>query len=987
MDFATPAGFALFESLVQRFYRPGPSQDIQILEKNLQAIQVSEQGWQVADALLQSGDRDVRFFGALTFTIKIKRDWDTLSETDKAPLLARLLQHLVRLTNRIESALVLKKLCNALIAYHLMPDASWRQPVLDVMVALARGQGLHFEGFSPSIIARNIGSLQLQVSLWVAMGLAEEAKQALAVNSENHQYHERIGTNVHDVVPLLSASMDLSIQRGEMGLKHVREGMKCFHSWVTYIQRVWMDRFPQLSSLQALMPQAIQALDHKELYEESCDLLSDLLETFSVFLTDNDATTLAVLLSGPRIQHMLAELVAGKYNPEAATFARLCLAYGDAYLQNLVLRDDPNNEQILEQLMQLLNHKGYPGVEDDEFCTLALTFWESYLELTTNSLYTLEPDEKPPWMHVARQRVLEVLEICWIKVRQPSDEYAAARGWDSDERTNFRAYRNDVQDFLQSSYVLLGVDIFEKFAWLAIKAVGEQAWLELEASIFCLNALSEAVSEEPTVDNILSKLLDSALFSETTTRGIEIPAKTKQKAVTMITKFISFFERHNDYLPAMLNYLFHSLEEPLLANVAAKAIFTACSTCRTVLIPELNAFIHQYRAIRLRDNVDMNTEEKVLGGITAIIQALPTEELKVEPLRTLVTFVESDARRCLDAKVSDPKGSQAFGVSALRALASMGRALQTPDHFAVDLDAEFQHSQVWITGQGANLQDNIINIVRMLTTLMPWNSDIMEAACQILRAGYKETALGLFVFHPRVTVSFFLATSLQTSRLDLIIYTATAMLVQSSSAPSDMPAAAMTCLDHAIKLAASLEYNPSIEPELAASILDLADKSVPRYLTSMSRLPEIDRIFAFAISSLASADIMPNRAAAEFWSKFVQRYELDSEEATRFQEEILGKWGLTLCKCLVNGIAGEVPRSRLDTMADPLRKLIFAQPKAKQWLWIALESPYFPSQKIDSSHKYHWLRKVTSLRGSRKTNNEVKAFWVACRGPESNFAF
>lgn len=38
-------------------------------------MQRSPQGWQLAEALLQSGDSQVRFFGALTFMIKIKLDW------------------------------------------------------------------------------------------------------------------------------------------------------------------------------------------------------------------------------------------------------------------------------------------------------------------------------------------------------------------------------------------------------------------------------------------------------------------------------------------------------------------------------------------------------------------------------------------------------------------------------------------------------------------------------------------------------------------------------------------------------------------------------------------------------------------------------------------------------------------------------------------------------------------------------------------------
>jgi hypothetical protein len=40
----------------------------------LQGLQVSQDGWQLADELMKSGDTNVRFFAALTFTIKLNND-------------------------------------------------------------------------------------------------------------------------------------------------------------------------------------------------------------------------------------------------------------------------------------------------------------------------------------------------------------------------------------------------------------------------------------------------------------------------------------------------------------------------------------------------------------------------------------------------------------------------------------------------------------------------------------------------------------------------------------------------------------------------------------------------------------------------------------------------------------------------------------------------------------------------------------------------
>jgi len=64
-----------YSKLIQKLYLPGSPREISNIQNILQKLQRSQEGWQFADALLQSLDDKVRFFGALTFTIKINHDW------------------------------------------------------------------------------------------------------------------------------------------------------------------------------------------------------------------------------------------------------------------------------------------------------------------------------------------------------------------------------------------------------------------------------------------------------------------------------------------------------------------------------------------------------------------------------------------------------------------------------------------------------------------------------------------------------------------------------------------------------------------------------------------------------------------------------------------------------------------------------------------------------------------------------------------------
>lgn len=69
-----PISFEEIEALVKSMYEPGQVKKISETEATLRVLQRSPQGWEIADALLNSEDEQVRFFGALTFTIKLNAD-------------------------------------------------------------------------------------------------------------------------------------------------------------------------------------------------------------------------------------------------------------------------------------------------------------------------------------------------------------------------------------------------------------------------------------------------------------------------------------------------------------------------------------------------------------------------------------------------------------------------------------------------------------------------------------------------------------------------------------------------------------------------------------------------------------------------------------------------------------------------------------------------------------------------------------------------
>lgn len=69
-----PKTIAEVEHLIKELYRPNPPNVVSSINHELLQIQLSPDGWQMADQLMNSEDDNVRFFAGLTFIIKLNND-------------------------------------------------------------------------------------------------------------------------------------------------------------------------------------------------------------------------------------------------------------------------------------------------------------------------------------------------------------------------------------------------------------------------------------------------------------------------------------------------------------------------------------------------------------------------------------------------------------------------------------------------------------------------------------------------------------------------------------------------------------------------------------------------------------------------------------------------------------------------------------------------------------------------------------------------
>jgi len=560
----------------------------------------------------------------------------------------------------------------------------------------------------------------------------------------------------------------------------------------------------------------------------------------------------------------------------------------------------------------------------------------------------------------------------------------------------FKEFRSDASDLLLSIFVLLAKDMLRDLVNITMQSLEARHWHAVEASLFCLKTLADNVLEDPTNEGHLQKVFESSLFRDVADFSLEIPTHVRRTAIDFIGLYGQYIERHAEFLPQAIRFLFASLETPSLANTAAKSIAALCSTCRANLTSELPDFLAQYPRFLASANTDQYTKEKVIGAIAAIIQALSPESAKVEPLLILLRHVEMDIEKAKHhAAAGEAKEAEDAGVGALQCLASMGKGMQAPDDVPIDIydddeEKSKDKSTCWATGNGQSVQQRIVSCFSVLE-VVGGHSAAIDAVCQVLRSGYAEIEPGPFVLPVSVTVSLVQQCSISTPQLETVLSTASVLITQHSARGSSRIDAEVGAIYEAvIKIMQQLGH-PREDPMLAAASLELCNRLPHRYahiLFANAGTITLD----FALSALTEPDALPKRWACELFSRlFMIKHSPPDATAgpMNLQARIdmfAAAYGPKFAHAMVLEIGGLAARSELDTLCEPLKTFLLHQSKATVWLQESLASAAFIKPTVTSNDKEVFVRQLRSVQSDgRRLKEVVKTFWAACRGTVVKF--
>ncbi|KAI1094600.1 ARM repeat-containing protein [Rostrohypoxylon terebratum] len=994
------------ENLIHELYKPNPPQTISHIQEILQNLQKSPGGWQLADGLLSRPNDNVKFFGALTFTVKLNTE--SLSDEDAILVLNKLISFLIISLRDGTAGFVVKKICSTLVTYFVHYSHTWSKCIRHLAYSLDKRTSVPIDGIdTTSPFDSVVQSLEIKnfyAITWFARFLANEAEKIDTKSTKYLPLHQRLLDNAGDVATLLAHGIKPVSEQNT----HPEDSIGCLMAWLLYGQRLPNQTLCQ--QLRTLIHPVINCLPYEELYEAAVDLLTSVLEEWHPFLLSDHIESLYTVFESEWGQNKYRQLIENDdTDDEEALFGLFMLAFANAQVVEMMDETNVRAQRFLTSIAGLFVAKGYPGVDNKIFVP-TLEYMGSFVENLLDKLYEEDSTNKLQWDKQPVWQIMQAVSESWRKIQYPT--LAIYNSWDSTERFAFSEARKDVADFMQSVYSIIGKQLVLMFADHLLEALPRSSWAELEAAAFCLGALSDCVSDGNSCDDILTKVFGSPLFDLLRQGHNVVPVRARQTCLSLIERYSDYFGNHAEFLPAALNLLFSAVGDRHLAVPSSKSIYTLCSSCRTLLTPEVDAFLEQYGTLRNHE-LDSLVEEKVVEAIASIIQAMPGGERQASAFKRLLTMIGVDVNASLQLSTypersfippSDPtliraydlaerpveavrtsEVAQQLAIRALQCLSSIAKGLQSPIEAPIDLDTDDGASQAPISTDLNQIQIEIMNLLVRVKETFSSNSEIVDVICSTLRAGFSESEPGPFVFPPQMVTEFMVSRWHQ--RVAAVVNTASVFVTSLSSGNQKRYAGEVIgqLLPWVFGLLHQLT-EPEQDPELSQYGLEFAYRVMARRPEIlMSQPPNVlEFLFMFALKLLNGNEPLPKQTAAEFWSTFIT-LTTEDQNTQNMVNNAITYLGPKLAESLIQNIGGKAARSELDKLSDPLKKLVVQHAQARQWLEAALQDPSFPSDKVSAEDKELFLKKIIMLRGQRATNQVVRNFWLECRG--SNFAY
>ncbi|GAM86860.1 hypothetical protein ANO11243_048800 [Dothideomycetidae sp. 11243] len=977
--------------LVKQLNDPRYASSANSISRQLLALQLSPEGWAIADSLLTSNDYDLQFYGALSFQVKLNRDAAStlpLSQHDADAVLSRLIAAFCANVRNAGPMRVLDKICSVLATYFVQTPAPWNHAVETIVALLLSGQNISASSLAAAHSfdlesLRSLSDQHLRAVLRLCKFLAEDLVLFEGKTVKHHHVEEAFKTCVPAFGTLLQVVL---LQHRKSSQELSEEALSAYTAWSLYAISHWQYDLDTWKTLQGMTDMVLQLLVHDDpmLMLLAADALSEVLSQESKLLTKAQMSEMWPMID-------LAQQRSSAIDSEdRISLLKLLVAWSKTMIPEMGGRPDlPTFRSALTQLTQVLF--GVDWVEDG--CGQLVIVNEFWIQLADHLVeYGVDMDEGHKHQFSS---ILDSVIEAYFDVLDRKDDSTMAQA-DSDYIDGWHRCREDFTEIMNSLMEVDFISVYGVCADQIEQALARQDWYRLESVLSLLNDLALYYDSMPASEQGLSRIFASELFGQIIQPDALLHLSTRLEAllVRFIDNYSAYLRQVPTQIPSMMTLLMSMVEqnvsrESKLADLAAKGIASICSSCRKVLLPMAADLLSFCERALASDDLTSYQRDKIYSGMAFVIQALPNEREKISPITLLLSKLHQDllnARLLLDhgqAELAEQKI-----VTDLQCLAAIGKALHSGDrHVTIEDDddapATNGHAESpWASEEGRSIPAQVVECLRFVEVI-PSSGDAWEGVCSVLRIGLSEMEPGPFVF-PSSLVSRFLSSMTPSSpRLEALITTACAFVSAHSRAThSRVPSEVSHIAPPVVAVLLSLGA-PQSDPGLAQLCTEFLDRLIPRYTDVLLAIPALEAVLQFQLQCLTSDAPMLKRVVASFLSSLLAQ---GTDHSVPAAAQLVSHLQAPIAAALIHQIGGHAQRSELDAIAKVLRSLLQIGPTAKLALEHALYGEAWPATaQASDAEKRAFVQRIVMLRGGRGTAEAVKEFWAKARGTVGRF--
>lgn len=721
----------MLRSNLQAMYHGKSSSERKSADKFLQKLQRDSGGWQLADAILGGRTQlaslegfaseplasEALVFAAMTLNVKVCGDLHELSAEEQGGLRDASLAHLSHWGTAVGAppALV-KKL--ALAVAGLAVRTSWRDALAYVEAQLAGAQGacstvLGSDGCSLEEAASAVeaASRVRLVAVEVLTALPEQcASRRLSVTrAARETYSEFLRSASAGAVAAMTsvvgataeaqraldsrkpaqtdAARQMLAASAEAASRLTARVFGCLQSWMC-----WSEIDASVLASNPLFLGTFEALGHNDLFDVACEVIVETLRAYDCAAPGNQALVAAV---APRVMNLRARFEAATASgdeDDASGLCRLFCEMGEAYMPLIASPNEANQLAIVDLELCCARHSSRRVADQ------ALRF---FYKLSRAWVAMPDDEEGAAGKQRLRQQLMEpfsqLARLCVDQAARTEDDgnlEAFARD-ENNVSDDFARHRNDLYDALGDCAYFLGPDALLSALAEKLESAASGGQDRLEACFFALRAIAEWVPD--TEDRVLPAAFRFAL---------QLPADWRaalRSAAGMMGAYSNWLKAHAvDLLEPVFSFLVNQLETTAARNanraaqqqqqqrqqqrrpanasslsgpsVAAKALRSVCSACRTELAAVGTVLDLGIRlgpmGIALRDELE------VLEGLSDVVAAAPTLDALAAGLEKLITPPANALAGYASTGGADPK----LVVNELERLTSVVRCAAPPRH-------------------------------------------------------------------------------------------------------------------------------------------------------------------------------------------------------------------------------------------------------------------------------------------------------------------